>query len=51
MSNQDVAQQLGVSERTVTTHVSSILGKLNLANRTQAALYAVHEGLAGDLPT
>lgn len=51
LSNQEVALDLGVSERTVTTHVSSILGKLNLANRTQAALYAVHEGLAGDLPT
>jgi NarL family two-component system response regulator LiaR len=46
-----IAQNLSVSERTVTTHVSSILGKLHLANRTQAALYAVHEGLAGDSST
>ena len=51
LSNQEIAQKLVVSERTVTTHVSSILGKLHLANRTQAALYAVHEGLAGDSPT
>jgi two-component system, NarL family, response regulator LiaR len=51
LSNQDIAQALTVSERTVTTHVSSILSKLHLANRTQAALYAVHEGLAGDPPT
>ena len=51
LSNQEIAQNLGVSERTVTTHVSSILGKLHLANRTQAALYAVHEGLTGDSPT
>ena len=51
LSNQEIAQNLGVSERTVTTHVSSILGKLHLANRTQAALYAVHEGLAGDSST
>jgi len=51
LANQEIAQILGVSDRTVTTHVSSILGKLHLANRTQAALYAVHEGLAGDSPT
>jgi NarL family two-component system response regulator LiaR len=51
LSNQQIAQNLGVSERTVTTHVSSILGKLHLANRTQAALYAVHEGLAGNSST
>jgi len=51
LSNQEIAQNLGVSERTVTTHVSSILGKLHLANRTQAALYAVHEGLTGNSPT
>jgi len=51
LSNQEIGLKLGVSERTVTTHVSSILGKLHLANRTQAALYAVHEGLAGDSST
>lgn len=51
LSNQEIAQSLGISERTVTTHVSSILGKLHLANRTQAALYAIHEGLAGNSST
>jgi NarL family two-component system response regulator LiaR len=47
LSNQEIADRLVVSERTVRTHVSNILGKLHLANRTQAALYAVREGLAG----
>jgi NarL family two-component system response regulator LiaR len=46
LSNQEIADRLVVSERTVRTHVSNILGKLHLANRTQAALYAVREGLA-----
>lgn len=45
MSNQEIAEQLGVHERTVAKYVSSILEKLQLANRTQAALYAIHEGL------
>ena len=46
MSNQEIAEKLVVSERTVRTHVTNILGKLHLANRTQAALYALREGLA-----
>ena len=45
LSNQEIADELAVSEPTVRTHVSRILGKLHLANRTQAALYAVREGL------
>jgi NarL family two-component system response regulator LiaR len=45
LSNQDIANKLVISERTVRTHVSNILGKLHLANRTQAALYALKEGL------
>ncbi len=45
-SNQDIAAQLTISEATVRTHVSNILGKLHLASRTQAALYALREGLA-----
>jgi NarL family two-component system response regulator LiaR len=46
MSNNDIAVRLVVSERTVRTHISNILGKLHLANRTQAALYALKEGIA-----
>jgi two-component system, NarL family, response regulator LiaR len=46
MSNKLIAHELTVSEKTVKTHVSNILAKLHLADRTQAALYAVREGLA-----
>ncbi|MCC7119734.1 MAG: response regulator transcription factor [Anaerolineales bacterium] len=46
LSNQEIAETLTVHERTVAKYVSSILEKLHLANRTQAALYAVREGLA-----
>jgi NarL family two-component system response regulator LiaR len=46
LSNDDIAAKLVVSERTVRTHVSHILDKLHLANRTQMALYAVREGIA-----
>lgn len=54
LSNQEIADSLVISERTVRTHVSNILSKLHLANRTQAALYALKEGLtsleeAGDV--
>lgn len=44
-SNRDIASQLSISLTTVRTHVSSILRKLNLENRTQAALYARQQGL------
>jgi len=44
--NREIAEQLVISEATVRTHVSNILGKLHLASRTQAALYALREGLA-----
>jgi NarL family two-component system response regulator LiaR len=47
LSNREIADRLVVSERTVRAHVSNILNKLHLANRTQAALYAIREGLAG----
>jgi NarL family two-component system response regulator LiaR len=55
MTNQDIAGRLFIGEGTVRTHVSNILSKLHLANRTQAALYALREGLAtlddpGDAP-
>ena len=42
-SNKEIAQTLGIAEKTVKTHVGNILQKLNLADRTQAALYAVRE--------
>ncbi len=46
LSNRDIAEQLVINEATVRTHVSNILSKLHLASRTQAALYALREGLA-----
>jgi DNA-binding NarL/FixJ family response regulator len=45
-SNRQIAQTLVVSERTARTHMSAILAKLGLVSRTQAALWAVREGLA-----
>ena len=45
LPNKLIARELGVSEKTVKTHVSNLLGKLGLTDRTQAALYAVREGL------
>lgn len=45
-SNQQIAEKLVISERTARTHISNILAKLHLANRTQAALYALRRGLA-----
>jgi NarL family two-component system response regulator LiaR len=45
LSNQDIAESLVIGVGTVRTHVSNILSKLHLANRTQAALYALQEGL------
>jgi DNA-binding NarL/FixJ family response regulator len=45
MTNQEIADELWISKRTVGVHVSNILHKLHLENRTQAALYAVESGL------
>ncbi len=45
MSNEMIAKNMVVQERTVSKYVSTILSKLNLENRTQAALYAIKEGL------
>ena len=44
LTNQEIADSLVISERTVRTHVGNILSKLHLANRTQAALYALRKG-------
>ncbi len=45
-TNRQIAERLSISEATVRTHMSKILSKLNLGSRTQAALYALREGLA-----
>ncbi len=45
LSNQEIAATLVVHERTIAKYVSSILNKLHVSNRTQAALYAIREGL------
>jgi NarL family two-component system response regulator LiaR len=52
-SNKEIAGQLVIAEETVHTHVSNILNKLHLASRTQAALYALKEGIASvdDIPS
>ena len=48
MSNRQIASELSVAEKTVKTHVSSVLSKLGVADRTQAALMAVREGWVQD---
>ena len=48
MPNKLIARELSLSEKTVKAHVSSILAKLGVTDRTQAALYAVREGLRRD---
>jgi len=47
LANKEIAAELGVSEVTIKTHVSSVLSKLDLQSRTQAALFALKEGLTG----
>lgn len=49
LSNKEIAQELVIGEKTVKTHVSNILAKLNIRSRTQAALYAASIGLV-ELP-
>jgi NarL family two-component system response regulator LiaR len=51
-SNKEIAAQLAIAKETVHSHVSNILSKLHLASRTQAALYALREGIASldDIP-
>ena len=52
LSNQEIGDQLFIAERTAGVHVGRILAKLHLANRTQAALFALREGIASldDVP-
>jgi len=45
LPNKRIARELGVAEKTVKTHVGHVLAKLGVSDRTQAALYAVREGL------
>ena len=45
-TNREIAERLIITEATVRTHMSNILGKLHLANRVQATLYALRQGLA-----
>jgi two-component system, NarL family, response regulator LiaR len=49
LSNKEIAKELNIGEKTVRTHVSNLLAKLNVNSRTQAALHAVRVGLV-DLP-
>lgn len=45
LSNSSIAERLGIGEKTVKTHVSNVLGKLDVSDRTQAAVYAWKSGL------
>ncbi|RYD15199.1 MAG: response regulator transcription factor [Lysobacteraceae bacterium] len=45
LSNQQIAERLGIGEKTVKTHVSNVLGKLDVSDRTQAAVYAWKSGM------
>lgn len=49
LSNQEIANALVVNERTIAKYVSNILNKLHVSNRTQAALYAIREGLTTEV--
>ncbi len=48
MSNGEIARELVISEKTVKTHVSNLLGKLHLSDRTQLAVFALTSGLTGE---
>jgi NarL family two-component system response regulator LiaR len=44
-NNREIAQELFISEKTVKTHISNLLGKLNMEHRTQLAIYAIKNKL------
>jgi len=48
LNNREIGEKLFISDKTVKTHVSNILGKLGLADRTQAAIYALRRGVPAD---
>jgi len=48
LNNREIGERLFISDKTVKTHVSNILGKLGLADRTQAAIYALRRGVPAD---
>lgn len=48
LSNKEIASELSISHMTVKTHVSNLLGKLHLADRTQAAIFAIRQGLVSE---
>ena len=48
LSNREIANELSISHMTVKTHVSNLLSKLHLADRTQAAIFAIRQGLVPD---
>ena len=48
MNNREIAEKLFISEKTVKTHVSNLLSKLHLDDRTQAAIYALRHGLTAN---
>jgi DNA-binding NarL/FixJ family response regulator len=48
LNNREIAEKLFISDKTVKTHVSNILSKLHLSDRTQAAVYALRRGSATD---
>jgi len=50
LSNKRIARELGLAEKTVKTHVSHVLHKLGVADRTEAAVHAVRSGMVGPTP-
>ena len=49
-SNKAIARQLNIAEATVKVHLKGVLRKVNAANRTQAAIWALSHGLSGEAP-